>query len=149
MTIRGHETVRASENERQVLQKLEKMLNSQDDVTAHPLPTLVNAEGESIEIPLTVFQVLRQTVYYMTHDIDFSLMPYDQLLSTQEAADLLNMSRPSLIKVLEEGEIPYIKVGTHRRIQYGDAMKYKKCRHGERLRGLQEMAHLSEDLGLY
>ena len=149
MTIRDSETVRASENERQVLQKLEKMLNSQDDVTAHPLPILVNAEGESIEIPLTVFQVLRQTVYYMTHDIDFSLMPYDQLLSTQEAAELLNMSRPSLIKVLEEGEIPYIKVGTHRRIQYGDAMKYKKQRYESRMQALAEMANLSQRWGIY
>lgn len=85
----------------------------------------------------------------MSHGKDFSLVPYDQLLSTQEAAELLNMSRPSLIKVLEEGQIPYIKVGTHRRIQYSDVLEYKKCRHEERLHALAEMAHMSQELGIY
>lgn len=85
----------------------------------------------------------------MSHCKDFSLVPYDQLLSTQEAAELLNMSRPSLIKVLEEGEIPYIKVGTHRRIQYGDVLEYKKRHHGERLQALTEMANMSQELGIY
>lgn len=143
MAIRESELIRANENERYALRKLEEMLNSEElngDAANCALPKLVGADGETVELPPCALKALRQAVSYMTHGKDFSFVLYDRLLSTQDAADLLHMSRPTLIKVLEEGEIPYIMVGTHRRLQYDDIMAYKQRRHERQLQAIREIA---------
>ncbi|HTK11304.1 MAG TPA: helix-turn-helix domain-containing protein [Ktedonobacteraceae bacterium] len=66
-----------------------------------------------------------------------------------EAANLLNVSRPFLIKLLDQGTIPGIKVGTHRRIRYSDLQAYKKLRDAGQRKSLAELTQLSQDLGLY
>lgn len=78
-----------------------------------------------------------------------SLVPLEQELTTQEAADLLNVSRPFLIKLLEQGEIPYIKVGSHRRIRFEDLIAYKQQRDLKRRQSLKELIHFSQDEGFY
>lgn len=78
-----------------------------------------------------------------------SLVPLEQELTTQEAADLLNVSRPFLLKLLEQGEIPYIKVGSHRRIRFEDLMAYKQQRYLKRRQSLKELTHFSQDEGFY
>jgi excisionase family DNA binding protein len=70
-------------------------------------------------------------------------------MTTQQAADFLNVSRPYLIKLLEQGEIPHIKVGTHRRVPFQDLMKYKEQRDSKRRQALQELIEMSEEAGLY
>jgi excisionase family DNA binding protein len=70
-------------------------------------------------------------------------------LTTQAAADLLNVSRPHLIKLVDEGKIPYKKVGIHRRIRFQDLMNYKAKQDAEQRRLLAEMAQFSQDLNLY
>jgi excisionase family DNA binding protein len=70
-------------------------------------------------------------------------------LTTQEAADLINVSRPFLIKQLEEGIIPYHKVGKHRRIHFADLMEYKTNIDAARSKVLDEMVAISQQLGLY
>jgi excisionase family DNA binding protein len=70
-------------------------------------------------------------------------------LTTQQAADLLNVSRPHLGKLLEQGDIPFTKAGTHRRIALGDVMAYKQRRDADRRKALTEVTHMGEDLGLY
>lgn len=76
-------------------------------------------------------------------------MPTNKELTTQEAADLLNVSRPYLIKLLEAGELAFTKVGTHRRIRFSDLMSYKEERDNSRKQGLAELAKLSQELDLY
>lgn len=110
---------------------------------------LVGANGEEIELPDVVLKLLQQTVKYLAQGKAVKLIPVGMELTTQEAADLLNVSRPHLIKLLEEEKIPYKKVGTHRRINFQDLMKYKAKRNTEQLRLLAEMAQFSQDLGLY
>lgn len=111
---------------------------------------LVSADGkEEIILPQTVFQVLRQIVYHMIHGRAIFIVPASKEVTTQEAADFLNVSRPFLVKLLEEGEIPFIKVGTHRRIRFSDLMEYKKKRDAKRERALEEIAQLSQELGIY
>jgi excisionase family DNA binding protein len=62
---------------------------------------------------------------------------------------MLNISRPYLIKLLEQGDIPFTKTGTHRRVRFSDLMEYKKYRDSERRKGLAELTQLSQELGLY
>ncbi|HEY8488149.1 MAG TPA: excisionase family DNA-binding protein [Thermaerobacter sp.] len=70
-------------------------------------------------------------------------------MATQQAADLLQVSRPYLVRLLEEGKISYHKVGTHRRIYLRDVLAYKQLRDRRRRETLRELRRASEALGLY
>jgi excisionase family DNA binding protein len=112
-------------------------------------PKLVGIDGEEIYLPESVYQILRQVIHQMAAGRAMKLVPYDRYLGSQEAADLLNVSRPYLYSLLEQGQIPYIKVGTHRRIQFEDLMAYKHSRDMQRRQALSELTALSEELGFY
>jgi excisionase family DNA binding protein len=77
-----------------------------------------------------------------------TITPVRAELTTQQAADLLNISRPFLISLLEEGKLPFRKVGAHRRILYSDAMAYKRREDRARRRVLKELAKQAQELGL-
>lgn len=77
------------------------------------------------------------------------VIPVDEELTTQEAADILNVSRPYLVSLLEQGVIPFVKTGTHRRIPLGDLLEYKTRRDAQRRKALTELTQLSQELGLY
>ena len=79
----------------------------------------------------------------------FSMIPCDQLLSTQEAADFLNVSRPFLIQLLEAGDLPSVEVGAHKFIQFNDLLEYKRRRSQERRKFLAEMLEFSQERGIY
>ncbi len=144
MTVQGQEPIAATDSERPALSRIEGVLDN-----ANHVPKLVGPNGEEIELPQSVFQVLRQLVYYLAHDRVVTIVPVNKELTTQEAADMLNVSRPYLIKLLEQGDIAFTKTGTHRRIRFSDLMEYKKHRDSERRKGLAELTQLSQELGLY
>src|SRR5256885_11172822 len=148
MTTKELELISASENEKPALQKMEGVLN-REIPSLQPvnfsLPMLIGPEGEKLEIPTSVFRALQKIVNYMMRGKAFSVIPYDQLFSTQEAADFLNVSRPFVVQLLEAGDLPFIKVGTHRRVQFSDLLEYKKCRSQERRKALAEMARVSQE----
>jgi excisionase family DNA binding protein len=109
----------------------------------------VEQDGEEIMLPDSIYQALRQVIHMMASGQVISLVPYNLHLSTIQASDLLNVSRPYLYKLLDQGDIPYIKVGTHRRIQFQDLMQYKKQRDAQRHQALSELTELSQELGFY
>jgi excisionase family DNA binding protein len=77
-----------------------------------------------------------------------TLIPVHAELTTQQAAQLLNVSRPFLIEQLEKGAIPYRKVGTHRRVLFQDLMEYKQTMDHNRLNVLEELSAIDQELGL-
>jgi len=85
----------------------------------------VEGEEQAIAIPASAFQALADAVDEMAKGHAIRITSHKEELSTQKAADLLNVSRPYLIGLLEKGEIPFRKVGTHRRLRLSDVLGYK------------------------
>jgi len=138
------DSVTNPQQEAQDIKQLQRILNLENSQLK-----LVAANGEEIYIPESVHQVLREVVHAMSLGQAISIVPHKRELTTQEAADLLNVSRPYLIKLLEKGELPYITVGTHRRIRSEDLMKYKEQRDTKRREGLKELTQFLQDEGFY
>lgn len=78
----------------------------------------------------------------------FRMIPVDADLTTQQAADLLNVSRPHLVKLLEDGDISFFKTGRHRRVKAADLFEYKKKRDTERSGALSELAEMDMESDL-
>src|SRR5436190_21220774 len=137
------EPVCAEPADRGSLDKLEALLRgAAEDGRIQPRPKLVGANGEGIELPEPIFRLLRQIVPHLKQGHALSLVPVHQELSTQQAADLLNVSRPFLIGLLERGEIPFVKTGKHRRVRFADLMRYKRQRDANRRRALDRLTEL-------
>ena len=110
---------------------------------------LVTPQGSEIRLPYSILKVLVEVVHEMARGNAVRVMPIHAELTTQQAAELLNVSRPFLVSLLEQGEIKYRKVGTHRRILLEDLLVYKDRRDRERLSALDELAKEDQRLGLY
>ena len=97
-------------------------------------------QAEPIELPAGAVAMLMDILDAMAAGRGITLIPENAELTTVEAADILNVSRPFLIKLLEEGQIPYRKVGRHRRVRLEDVMNYKKAIDQEREEVLDQLA---------
>ena len=108
-----------------------------------------NGVSDELVLPGPVLQVLLDVLSEMGQGNAVSLIPHHQEVSTQEAADLLNVSRPYLVKLLEAGKIPFRKVGSHRRALLVDILSYKDQVDTSRTQSLDKLAGLSqsEDMG--
>ncbi len=110
---------------------------------------LVGPEGQEIPLPEPLYRVLEQVVPLLAADMAVSIVPVGHLLTTQEAADLLNVSRPHLIKLLQAGDISFERVGTHRRIRFEDLMEYKHKRDKKRRSALKKLTKMTQEASLY
>jgi len=110
---------------------------------------LVGANGQEILLPEFMYQLLRDLAHALATGHSVSIMRSDHLLTTQEAAEELNVSRGFISKLLKSNTIPHVLVGSHRRIRFEDLMQYKKVRDANRREGLKRLTQMSEELGLY
>lgn len=107
-----------------------------------------NGLSDDLILPGHVLQILLEVLAEMGKGNAISLVPMHQELSTQEAAHLLNVSRPFLVGLLEKGEIPFRKVGAHRRVYLRDVMAYKERTDQQRGKALDALAALSQQEGM-
>ena len=110
---------------------------------------LVGSGGEQVQLPPSLFRVLQMAVDVLNRGEALTIVPFLRELTTQEAADLLNVSRQYLVRLLDNGLIPYTRTGTHRRIKLRDLLIYKRQRDAVRQRNLDDLTQLSQELGLY
>jgi excisionase family DNA binding protein len=105
-------------------------------------------QDQAIELPAGAVNLLMDILEVMASGRGVTLIPENAELTTVQAAELLNVSRPFLIKLLEEGTLPYRKVGTHRRIRLEDVMAYKEAIDEEREAVLDELAAQAQEMGM-
>ena len=106
------------------------------------------SKEETLQLPASAVKMLVRILEEMARGNAVTLIPVHAELTTQEAADLLNISRPSLIQLLDEGKIEYRKVGTHRRVRFEALMQYKRRADAERRAALDELAAYDQELGI-
>lgn len=101
---------------------------------------------ESIGLPPAAVRLLLDMLEQMANGNAISLLPIHAELTTNQAADLLNVSRPYLIKLLEKGDIPFHRVGSHRRVKAKDILAYKKESYTRRTEALNELTAQAQEL---
>jgi len=125
-----------------------------DYLVSNPDDDLIEALGEvgdddALVIPRPTAILFAQILDALGKGQGVQIIPKDAELTTQQAADLLNVSRPYLISLLESGQIPYRKVGRHRRITFEALMDYKRHDDLKRRAAADDLAQLSQELGIY
>ncbi len=108
-------------------------------------PLLVGRSGHLVELPDEMYDLLRTIVDALQAGHGVSVMPLHAELTTAEAADLLNVSRPHLVKLLESEHIPHHRAGTHRRVRLRDLLDYRGRRDEERARALARIHELADE----
>jgi excisionase family DNA binding protein len=111
--------------------------------------TLAGSDDTAVVVPDPLRNVLTTIVTAMRRGQAVTFAPLGQRLTTQQAADLVGVSRPTLIKLLESGQIPYETPGRHRRIRLSDLLDYQATRRADQRRTLRELTEDAQDLGLY
>ena len=112
--------------------------------------TLTSPNGlHQLELPDPLYRLLLRILGDVLEGKPIMYVRDKQELTTQQAADLLGMSRQFLVGLLEKGEIPYYRVGTHRRLTFKDVMMYRKQRDQRRHQSINQMAQQAVEAGVY
>ena len=133
-------------------QDLEAMLDLSTFLARHEQPAaLVGPDGQTVPLPMEAYTILVDVAAAMREGKAITVAPVDQLLTTQEAADFLGISRPTLVKLLEDGNIPFERpaAGRHRRVRLQDVIDYQRTQRVSRRASLDAITAEAADAGLY
>jgi excisionase family DNA binding protein len=142
MSLATQEPITIQKAEQSAVEKLEHLLERGN-------PSLVTVTGEKVKLPATVYEVLKRIVALMADGKAVTLIPDNQVVTTQRAADILGMSRPFFIKLLGTGAMAHHRVGNQRRVYLRDVLKYAHRREQERQAALNRLSRQAFDTGLY
>lgn len=111
-------------------------------------PQLVTRTGDRVAIPDAVLRAFARVAHEMARGNGVAVVPVHHELTTHEAAALLHVSRPQLIRMLDEGRLPHRRVGTHRRVRFDDVIAYRDREEARREALLARIAREAQELGL-
>jgi excisionase family DNA binding protein len=126
--------------------KLSRMMRRRGNVS---VTVTRGGDEEKLQLPSAALEMLVTIIEELAEGHAVTVAPLEREVSTQVAADILNVSRPFLIKQLEGGQLPFRKVGSHRRIRLADVLRYRARLEAEAERAYSELVELSQELGLY
>lgn len=113
------------------------------------MPSLVAADGTRFELPPAIYDVLKQVAEALAGGMGVAVAPLNAMLTTQEAADYLGVSRPTLVRMLDRGDLPMEKPGRHRFVRLSDLVAFQDQQRVARRRALSEMQRQGQEDGLY
>lgn len=109
----------------------------------------IEETAQKIIVPTMALQLLTRILKDLGEGRPVQIVPIAAEMTTQAAAEMLGCSRPHVVKLLEQGKIPFTKIGKHRRIRYEDVMKYRKAMKEAQKQHLKDMMRDDEEAGLY
>lgn len=109
----------------------------------------VNSSPDVVDLPFGIASILQEVLANFAAGNFVGIVPMHAELTTQQAADLLNASRPYIVKLMDEGKLPMHKVGTHRRVYASELRDYQHQRDLEAREAADELSRLTEDMGLH
>ncbi len=149
-SIRRMEPVKLSQEQQRRLEALSRQLEISAPAMARESSyRLVTRQGEELELPEQVFSLLERIIEVLASGDAITLVPVGKALTTQQAANILNVSRQYLVRLLDEGRIPHTRTGTHRRVRMDDVMAFKRQRDRDRMASLDDLSALTQDFGGY
>lgn len=113
------------------------------------LSFFVAGERKTLTLPAMALKMLAETMVHLARGNAVTIAPVHMELTTQQAADILGVSRPYLVKLLEEGKIPFRRPHNHRRVRLQELLEFKEREDALRRQALDELTELSEEMGLY
>lgn len=125
------------------------LMSALDQLKSELAEIEIEETGEKIKVPRRALVLLGNILKAMSEGRPISIVPVATEVTTQSAAEILSCSRPHLVKLLEEGKIPYTKVGKHRRLMIEDVLKYKQQMKAEQKQHLIGIMNSDEEAGLY
>lgn len=149
--IRKMQPVSVPPEQREPVNELFKLLANMalEQPESPPACRLVGPSGQSIPIPNAVFFLLERVAEVLASGDAITLVPVGKELTTQQAADILNVSRQYLVRLLEKNEIPFTRTGKHRRVRMDHVLEYKERRDLERRRQLREITRITQEASGY
>lgn len=129
-------------------QKTSRVLSAQKKSGPLRLKLMDDPDRKTVEVPAGAVHLLVRILDEMARGNAVTLIPVTAEVTTQEAADVLNVSRPSLIQLLDRGQIEFRKVGSHRRVRFDSLVAYKRRAEADRRAVLAELAAYDQELGI-
>lgn len=143
-----HPEARDSELAREALVRMRPVLDDMNLADDEPVTITVAGGTEAIVVPKSVLDLLVRVLGAVSAGDGITVLPLHAELTTQQAADILNVSRPHLVKLLEDGRIEYRTVGTHRRVLAHSLMVYLKRDDAQRRSVADELSALAQEMDL-
>lgn len=137
------EPIIATEQEQSKFAKLEELLHLSNEDEKTPLPRLCTSTGEEVELPESLFHLLRQLLHQLMLGKGVAIITFHQPLTLREAATLLNIHLKEVEQLLDTGTIPFSEAGMLRRIRFEDLMAYKQQQAQQRWQELAEKTPIS------